>query len=272
MLRRGSKSTQSTELGEAKDMVVSKLREFGLTAYAARAFLSIVDKQPVSATNICKLTGIPDSKIYYALKELEEKNLIITQHGTPSLYRTLSVEQIASNLQNQLEDEHKRQSMKVKEFAKLLEPLHRTGSGEDVELAFIMKGSRNIIAKMRETIDESKHEVLVMFADDSLLGGVADALRKARSRGSVVKVALAASASESASKFHIRADKTLCCACNILIVDSEKLITVSGDNSTNFRAIVTQDGSMIYMSRQNYENPACCTGLSTTSVNLATNF
>jgi sugar-specific transcriptional regulator TrmB len=259
-------------LDAARDTIVSRLRELGVTTYGARAFLSILDKQPVSATNLCRMTGIPDSKIYYALKELEEKNLIMTQHGSPSMYRALSTSQIASNLQDELDQEHRKRSMKVKEFAKLLEPLQASRSDEGVELAYIVKGSRSIIEKMKEAIRESRKEVLVMFNDDSLLKGVADELKKARSRGSTVKVALADGLLESASKLRIRPDKTLCCGCNMLVVDSERLITVSGDNSTNLRGIVTRDDSMLLVCKQTYENPACCTRSYTKSADLMTKF
>ena len=249
---------QSGEIYTARDTITSRLREFGITAYAARAFLSILENQPVSATNLCKMTGIPDSKIYYALKELEEKNLVIIQHGTPSMYGVLGIEQIVSSIQGQVDEEHQRRSTKVKELAKFLEPLHTKGNGEDVELAYIIKGQRNMVEKMRETIDGSKKEIIVMFDDKSLLRGIADSLRKARTRGAAVKTALAGGALEAAPGLRIRPDKSLCCSCNILIVDSERLITVSGDEPANFRAMVTQDDSMIYMSRQSYENPTCC--------------
>ncbi len=241
-----------------KDTITSGLKELGLTGYASRSFLSILENQPVSATSLCKLTGIPDSKIYYALKELEEKNLIMAQHGTPSLYRTQGVSQIASNLQSQLEEEYKGRSRKVKELAKLLEPLYSSRGDQDVELAYIVKGGRNIVEKMRETIGESKIEVLVMFSDAALLTGIADALKEARGRGLAIKLAVPKEMLESAARHHLMADKTLHCQCNVLIADSERLITISGDNAADLRAIVTQDESMILMSKKNYDNPSCC--------------
>ena len=237
---------------------MSRIRELGITAYAAKAFLSILENQPVSATSLCNLTGIPDSKIYYALKELEEKSLIMVQHGTPSQYRAMGTDQIASNLQSQIDADHQRRSKKVKELAKLLEPIRTSGGGEDAELAYIIKSSRNIVEKMKETIEASRKEVVVMFDNETLLAGIAESLKRARKRGSSIKLALAGGAFRGAPKLEITPSKTLCCASNILIVDSEKLFTVSGDAPANFRAVVTQDESMIYMSRQSYENPACC--------------
>lgn len=251
--------------------MMSKLRELGITSYSARAFLSILESQPVSATTLCRRTGIPDSKIYYALKELEEKNLIIVQRGTPSLYRALSIDQIASNLQDQIDEEHVKRSAKVKDLARLLEPLHVEGSNEDVELAYIIRGARNIIEKMKDTIDESKEEVIVMINNRYLLDGIAASLKKARSRGSRLKIALADSVLEEASRSRLPANKTLCGACNMLIVDSEKLIAISGEAPTTFRAIVTQDDSMIYMCKQTYENPACCTGPKEADVKIKSN-
>ncbi|MDG6983413.1 MAG: hypothetical protein JRN28_02510 [Nitrososphaerota archaeon] len=181
------------------------------------------------------------------------------------------MDQIASNLQSQADENHRRQSKKVKELTKLLEPIRASGKSEDAELAYIVKGSRNIVEKMKETIEASRREVLVMFDDETLLAGIAESLKKARNRGSNIKIALADGAFKGASKLRITPDKTLCCASNILIVDSEKLFTVSGDAPTNFRAVVTQDESMIYMSRQSYENPACCSTSGAADIQIRSN-
>ena len=53
---------------DLKDSIATKLRELGLSSFAARALVSLLDNSPQSAGSICNATGIPDSKIYYALE------------------------------------------------------------------------------------------------------------------------------------------------------------------------------------------------------------
>jgi hypothetical protein len=48
------------------------------------------------------------------------------------------------------------------------------------------------------------------------------------------------------------------CDVDILIADSEKLLTASEVGSDDAYAIVTSDKTMIRMSREYFDNPNCC--------------
>jgi hypothetical protein len=48
------------------------------------------------------------------------------------------------------------------------------------------------------------------------------------------------------------------CECDMMIADSEKLVTASHVDTEDAYAIVTSDKSMIRMSREYYDNPNCC--------------
>ncbi|MFQ6074682.1 MAG: helix-turn-helix domain-containing protein [Candidatus Bathyarchaeia archaeon] len=63
---------------------------------------------PTSAGALCKETGIPDFKIYYALDELHKKGMVAVQYGKPKLYRALRSREAMGNLKHQLSDEHQK--------------------------------------------------------------------------------------------------------------------------------------------------------------------
>src|SRR2546428_4066850 len=63
------------------------LRDLGLGGYAADTFCALVRVPQATAGDLVLKTGIPDSKIYYALDELAEKGLIEVQAGEPKTYR-----------------------------------------------------------------------------------------------------------------------------------------------------------------------------------------
>ena len=61
---KGSPEGNPDEIRPIRNMVVSGLRELGLSSYAARSLVVILEHQPISAGGICGIEGIPDSKIY----------------------------------------------------------------------------------------------------------------------------------------------------------------------------------------------------------------
>ncbi len=256
-------ASTSLEYDSVKTETVSKLRELGLTSYGARAFLAIVESQPISATGICEKTRIPDSKIYYALKELEEKRLIMIQHGTPSTYRLNGSKQVLSSLESELESEYKRKIESMRKLEKSLEPLIVRSSGgnsPDVELAYIVKGFKNVMEKMKEIALQARKEIVFMASDERLVLGLQDVFEQVKYEHEVsVKIALADKLLESKEfKTKLRSNRSLCCDCNIVITDSEKLVSAELEDPEHQYAIVTQNQGMIILARKSYDNPSCC--------------
>src|SRR3989304_384624 len=69
--------------------VGATLRRLGLSGYAAGAFCPLVGVPEATAGDLVRKTGIPDSKIYYALDELAERGLVEVQAGKPKTYRAV---------------------------------------------------------------------------------------------------------------------------------------------------------------------------------------
>ena len=251
------------EYDSVKKDTVSKLHELGLSSYSARAFLAIVEGQPISATGICEKTSIPDSKVYYALKELEEKKLINVQHGTPSVYRISGSKHMLSGLESDIESDYKRKIESMRKVEKSLEPFLIHGNGgntSDVELAYIVKGFKNILEKMKEIALQARKEIIFMASDQSLVLGMQDVFEELKNQKEVsVKIALANKLTESKGfKTKLKSSRSLCCDCNVIIADSEKLASAELGDPEHQYSIVTQNQGMITLSRKSYDNPSCC--------------
>ncbi|MGQ9718611.1 MAG: TrmB family transcriptional regulator [Nitrososphaerales archaeon] len=248
-----------TEHQSVKEAIASKLKSLGLTGYASKAFLAILETSSISATTICNLTGIPDSKIYYALKELEERGLVIVQHGTPNLYRTLDINSILENLQRQLNEDHAKKVAVVNSLRRQLEPLTKKARSDvDVELAYIIKGFRSITEVMKEAIQEARKEVLLMISSTRLFEDLSQDLYATRERNVSVGVATTDEVMLLKGLRHFSPLKRLLCDCNIVIVDSAKLITASQIRNEGCYAIITRDPALITMSKEYYGSPKCC--------------
>src|SRR3972149_1988111 len=71
----------------SSEKIAATLRELGLRGYAADAFCALVRLPEATAGALVAKTGIPDSKVYYALDELAERGLVAVQAGEPETDR-----------------------------------------------------------------------------------------------------------------------------------------------------------------------------------------
>src|SRR5713101_2637872 len=62
------------------------LKEFGLTDYEAKVYVSLVESGTQTASELSKTASIPYSKIYEILGNLERKGWVETEQGRPSKY------------------------------------------------------------------------------------------------------------------------------------------------------------------------------------------
>jgi sugar-specific transcriptional regulator TrmB len=241
------------------ESIAAKLRELGLSSFAARALVSLLGNSPQSAGSICKTTGIPDSKIYYALEELDRAKLVDSQRGVPTLYRPVNLDQMVSNLIRAQDEEHQRRLRFVELFKKQAEPLVRARSEPtEVELAYIVKGRRNIMERMLTAIEQTRKEVVVLINSEQILSGIAHGLLQAKKHKVRIGIAVAPHLSGAEALRSFADVRALKCDCDIVIADSEKLVTASEVDSEDAYAIVTSDKTMIRMSREYFDNPNCC--------------
>ena len=241
-----------------KQDLVARLSELGVTGYPARVLTALLENPGASATQLCKLTGIPDSKIYQALDDLERKwNLIEVSRGNPSLYRALDTNQIVDSLKKNAEEEYAERLKSLASVKRAMEPLaKRAASPGELEIAYIVKGKHNVVQRLRNLIEESKKQLLFLTFEKDLLEAVRPAILEAKSRNVRVRSAVTPELMETAEA--LGSVKELICKCNLLLSDDSKLVTVSNWNSDKCHAIVSDDTVMTTIAKEYYENPKCC--------------
>jgi sugar-specific transcriptional regulator TrmB len=244
---------------DLEESMATKLRELGLSSFAARALVSLLSDSPQSAGSICNATGIPDSKIYYALEELDRVKLVESQRGVPTLYKPVSIDLMISNLTRRQDEEHQRRLRFVELFRNQAEPLLKVhAEPAEIELAYIVKGKRNIVERMVTAIEQARKELVLLIRNEQIWNGIAQRLVQAKKRKVKISIAVAPNLSDAGVLRQFADARTLKCDVNILISDSEKLLTASEVDNDNAYAIVTSDKAMIRMSREYFGNPNCC--------------
>lgn len=253
-----SRQTTFHESSPLKQDLVTRLSELGVAGYPARVLAALLENPGVSASQLCKLTSIPDSKIYQALDDLERKwNLIEVRKGNPSLYRALDPNQIVDSLKKDAEKEYAERLRTLARVKRAIEPLaKRAAAPGELEIAYIVKGRHNVVQRLRSAIEESKRQLLFLTFDKDLLEAVRPAILEAKTRRVKVRSAVTPELMEMADT--LGPVKELVCKCNLLLSDDSKLVTIANWGSDNCHAIVSDDSVMTTMAREYYDNPKCC--------------
>jgi len=239
-----------------KEGLISELKALDLSTIAAKTYLALLYRPSASAGFLCNETGIPDSKIYYALNELSKKGMIVVQEGTPNTYKALHPKEALSNLKQQLVEGFNKQISQADSLVDSLSPIFENVEGKDeMELAYVIRGRSNIARKMNELITSSKKEVLAMIYEDDLWDELASSIAKV-SDNVEAKIAVPRKLRKDALLKGKAESRILKCNINMVISDMRMLITVS--SWENEVAIMTNDKALMTISQEYYENPRCC--------------
>jgi len=246
--------------------MVSQLKELELTTREAVAYTTLLSHPNITASTLCKETSIPDSKIYYVLDGLLRKGMIAVQQGNPNHYSAVPPKEAINNLKQQLSDRMNEKFREADVLAERLTPLYDTAEKpEEIEIAYIIRGQRNIVNRMKSLIETATKEVTVFIPNRDLFNEIKEALNKAVNRRVKVNLAVTPEVYETEAIADLGEVRLLCCVLGLLISDMKTLLTLT--NWTNEIAVVTQDQNLMRICRDYYDNPQCCTQIEKTAQN-----
>jgi sugar-specific transcriptional regulator TrmB len=79
----GDTTTCVSNISIENNDIIGNLEEFGLSQYEARAYLTMIGKGSLSASEIAYYSHLPRTKIYLTLKKLEKKGLSVISQQKP---------------------------------------------------------------------------------------------------------------------------------------------------------------------------------------------
>ena len=172
-----------------RDRIVSRLKELGLSTHEALAYTTLLTHPNMTASTLCKETNIPDSKIYYALDGLSKKGMIIVQQGNPSVYRAMPPKESIANLKQKLADSFNEKIREADVLAEQLSPIYDSAEKpEELELAYIIRGQRNIFNRMKALIEAARREVTVFISHPPMLAELQASLIESKERGVKINI------------------------------------------------------------------------------------
>ncbi|MFX0123842.1 MAG: TrmB family transcriptional regulator [Candidatus Hodarchaeota archaeon] len=246
------KSNRSVLLKDSNpDQLLNLMTAVGLSLPQARIYLELVKIKESTAGDLCKATGVKDSRIYSILTELEQIGLIMVQTSTPKLYMVVPLTEGLQNLQERLNHDFNQKKDAIKELNLRLTPLFESIVSIPSAIALIVKGRKNIINKIHHELSKVEKEVLIRFPNYNLYFEFEPLLLELQNAGVRINAGMC---QMSIKKLREEANRIpelalticqKCCDCFYLMVDQNYLLSVSNWNSPNVYAIWTSDTSLI---------------------------
>lgn len=132
------------------------LRGLGLTGYEVKAYLSLVQRGGLTASEVSRESQIPYSKVYEVLRSLEKKGWIQSEQSRPSKHYPKppgeAVETAQLKLRRELESG-------VKAILRELQPLYEREERRERPDVWIVRGEFNILARIQEVCGRAVYKL-----------------------------------------------------------------------------------------------------------------
>jgi len=251
----------SVEKTVIRDRMVSRLKELELSTYESLTYLTLLTHSNITASALCKETGIPDSKIYYALDALAGKGMLVIQKGSPSIYRAIPPKEAVSNLKRQMTERFNEKIREADVLADALTPMYESAEKpEELEVAYMIRGQKNIINRMKALIETARKEVTLYISYPTVLKELKQPILEANKKRKIkLNIAMTQKVYEEEAFSELDGIRLLHCPVDpigMLISDDSTLLTLA--NWSDEVATLTQDQGLIRIIREYCDSPSCC--------------
>lgn len=170
---------------------IARLRDFGLSEYAARAYLALLDLGLTEARDVSALSKVPTSKIYHVLDQLHDKGLVMVLPEFPKKYAPVPFGEYLDKLQR----DHEEAALGIERDREELTSLFSvTGEVTGAERGgfTVIRGRRNVLSKINELVASATTDLFALGSRGMTLriDSFADALRGAEANGTRIRLLL----------------------------------------------------------------------------------
>ena len=218
----------------AKEQALTvSLEEFGLSRYEARAYVTLISKGAISASELAYYAKIPRTKVYPTLLKLEKKRLAVLSKGKPITCTAVSPEDAFDEAIHEQIDRINAMNTLVSSLKQISEENKKSQGAEERRYLHIAAGG--VLGQIKQLIDGSKESVL-MAVDQwglGLLSECRDQMVAVARRGLDIKLVIPPSqlGSEAFKRIpnevRIRVAET---GQNCLVFDHSEVLFVNGEN------------------------------------------
>ena len=244
-------------LGQDSDLPGS-LEEFGLSKYEARAYLTMIGRGSLAASEIAYYANLPRTKIYQTLKKLEKKRLAVVSKQKPLICSAIPPAEAFADLVTM----HERRVKNMKKIIEHLERLNDEGQrpkGSEERRYFVLDAN-SALEKIGSLIANSRISLLGTVDEWGLrlLSQCRHSLIKSLTNGSRIRILVGSQCLGGENLFllpealEVRVSTSQVTINNLLIIDSAHLVSI--DSSNGRAALFSSQDSFGLHQLKNFEN------------------
>jgi sugar-specific transcriptional regulator TrmB len=172
----------SDRLDRPASTAVAQLEALGLSEYAARTYVALVQVEDATAREVSEVADVPRTRVYDAVEELRERGLVDVQQSSPKRFWAVSTETAA----RQFEREYVH---RLNRLVDALDSLETTDRTEEQRGVWTVGGQAAVTERVVEFVDSAEEEVIFMTVEGLLTDPIVESLRAAAGRGVTVRLA-----------------------------------------------------------------------------------
>ena len=213
--------------------LVGSLEEFGLSKYEARAYLTMIGRGSLAASEIAYYANLPRTKVYPTLKKLEKKRLSIISQKKPLISSAIP----PNDAFGEIVDLHERRVKNMKKIVDKLQKINEEGNrprGSEEKRYFVLDPNlalekiENLICNSRSSIN-----AILDAWGLRLISQCKSSLIRAITNGVKIKLVLPSQCIGNENLFLLPAEIDLKIgnlSYNIIIIDSNNVISIDSSN------------------------------------------
>ncbi len=136
------------------------LEEFGLSKYEAQAYVALIAKGTITASELAYYSEIPRTKIYPTLLKLENKKLAMISKSKPIMCTAIAPEDAFDGIIHEQINKVNAMNTLVSSLKKASEESRKSRGSE--EKRYFHLGANNVLSQLQTMIEGSKSSVKIM--------------------------------------------------------------------------------------------------------------
>lgn len=217
----------------ANNDLPSSLEEFGLSKYEARAYLTMVGRGSLAASDLAYYANLPRTKVYQTVKKLEKKRLAVVSKQKPLICSAIPPGEAFGEIVNLHERRVKNMRKIVDGLQKLSDEGQRPRGSE--ERRYFILDADSALAKVGSLVAGARSSIIATLDAWGLrlASQCKGQLVKAMTAGARIRFIAGAQCAGSESLFllpdgvELRMGEV---SANVMIIDSAHMITVDSSN------------------------------------------
>lgn len=143
---------------------VELLQELGLKEYEAKAYVALSRRESGTAKDISETSAVPRTRVYDAIRVLETKGLVETQHSNPQVFRAVSIDRAVEILRS----EYEQRADSLRTSLREIEPVETEETTEVTHEVWALSGEPGITNRSRRLIEGAEEELLFVIGDEGI--------------------------------------------------------------------------------------------------------